>query len=81
MIGDDTQVSVTGTADLDYLKLTVTIEFLADVAKGGTVKGKDHSPHCHLAHRSAHWPAPAGDDRPGQEGIQGRGGEAHPFAR
>ena len=34
------QVSVTGTADLDYLKSGVTVEFVAEVAKGGTVKEK-----------------------------------------
>ena len=42
-IGPDTQVSVTGTAEQDYLKSGVTVEFLAEVAKGGTVKEKiDH---------------------------------------
>ena len=40
MIGQDTEVSVTGAADLDYLKSGVTVEFLAEVAKGGTVKQK-----------------------------------------
>ena len=40
MIGEDTEVSVTGKADPDYLKSGVTVEFLAEVAKGGTVKEK-----------------------------------------
>ena len=40
MIVPDTQVSVTGTAEQDYLKSGVAVEFVADVAKGGVVKEK-----------------------------------------
>ncbi len=36
----NTQISVTGTAEQDYLKSGVTVEFVAEVAKGGAVKDK-----------------------------------------
>jgi hypothetical protein len=40
MIGPNTTVNVTGTAEQDYLKSPVTVEFVAEVAKGGTVAEK-----------------------------------------
>ncbi len=40
MIVPDTQVSATGTAEQDYLKSGVAVEFVADVVKGGAVKEK-----------------------------------------
>ena len=40
MVVPKTQVSVTGTAEQDYLKSGVTVEFVAEVAKGGAVKDK-----------------------------------------
>ena len=40
MVGPNTQVSVTGTAEQDYLKSGVTVEFVAEVAKGGAVTDK-----------------------------------------
>ena len=42
MFGPNTQVSVTGTAEQDYLKSGVTVEFVAEVDKAHTVKEKDH---------------------------------------
>ena len=33
MVGPDTEVSVTGTAEQDYLKPGVTVEFVADIDK------------------------------------------------
>jgi hypothetical protein len=38
MIVPETEVSVTGTAEQDYLKSGVAVELVADVAKGGAVK-------------------------------------------
>jgi len=40
MVMPSTQISVTGTAEQDYLKSGVTVEFVAEVAKGGAVKDK-----------------------------------------
>jgi hypothetical protein len=43
MIGQNTNVSVTGTAEPEYLKAGMSVEFVAEVAKGGAVKDKvDH---------------------------------------
>ena len=42
MVGPDTEVSVTGTAEQDYLKSGVVVEFVADVDKTHTVKEPDH---------------------------------------
>jgi len=43
MIGQNTQVSIKGTAELEYLKSGLCVEFVAEVAKGGAVKDKiDH---------------------------------------
>ncbi|MGA2258319.1 MAG: hypothetical protein ABSG53_26950 [Thermoguttaceae bacterium] len=40
MIGPNTEVSVTGTAEQDYLKSGVTVEFVAELDKTHTVKEK-----------------------------------------
>ena len=40
MVGPETEVSVTGTAEQDYLKSGVTVEFVAEVDKTHTVKEK-----------------------------------------
>jgi len=40
MMGPDTEVSVTGTAEQDYLKAGVCVEFVAEVDKSHTVKEK-----------------------------------------
>lgn len=43
MVGPNTTVSITGTAEPEYLKSGVCVEFVAEVAKGGAVKEKiDH---------------------------------------
>jgi hypothetical protein len=43
MVGQNTKVSVTGTAEREYLKPGLAVEFVAEVAKGGAVKDKiDH---------------------------------------
>jgi hypothetical protein len=43
MVGPNTKVSVTGTAEREYLKAGMSVEFVANVAKGGAVKDKiDH---------------------------------------
>ena len=43
MIGQNTQVSVTGAAEQEYLKPGLAVEFVAEVAKGGVVNDKiDH---------------------------------------
>ena len=40
MLGPETEVSVTGSAEQDYLKSGVTVEFVAEIDKTHTVKEK-----------------------------------------
>ena len=81
MVGPTAEVSVTGTAEQDYLKSGVSVEFVAEVEKTRTVKEKIS--HLLVITLTTDQPAglfPPESATPTKKGEKGNGEKAKPFA-